>query len=130
MISPRKRGAILLVLALGIGAVAGAMAERLRAGRMLASSMEPDVLMKTFDRELALDPAQHEAIERVLQRHQVVIDSAWKSLRPSVRAAIDSSQMEIVRILHPDQQVRFIELLRVNHPGMTSAGAPTGEPRP
>ena len=52
----------------------------------------------------------------------MAIDAAWRAVRPGVQAAIDSSQMEIVNVLTPEQQVKYMELVRVAHPGMSVNG--------
>lgn len=42
------------------------------------------------------------------------------TLAPRVRAAIDSTQMEVIDVLRPDQRARYLEIMRVSHPGMTA----------
>jgi len=115
---PQVRGAALLLVALAVGLFAGMGIERARMSRRL-SPMDRSALMASLDRTLALDSAQHAAIEAVLARHQAALDSAWRTVQPGVHAAIDSSQMEIVALLRPEQRRKFAELIRVSHPGMS-----------
>jgi hypothetical protein len=116
------RGTLLLALMLIAGMGIGAFAMRSSTPRSTSHAMDPDALIRTLTRELALDSAQRTAIARVLDHHQAAIDSAWRTVQPSVRAAIDSSQMEIVYVLKPEQRTKFMTLLRQAHPGMVPPG--------
>jgi hypothetical protein len=111
------RGSILLLAVFAAGVTIGAVYER----RMVAapgsgSPMDPANVMKVLDRDLRLDSAQHASINAILTRHQATIDSTWRAMQPNMRAAIDSTQMEIATVLRADQQAKFIELLRIAHP--------------
>ena len=112
------RGSLVLALVLLSGIALGIAIERARATGGADHAMDPVVLMRALDRELVLDSAQRTAIAAVLVHRQGAIDSAWRGVRPAMRAAIDSSQMEIVNILRPEQRARFLELVRSAHPGM------------
>ena len=122
MIPSWVRGSLVLLATLGTGVVIGFVAGRARPAAIPPNAMEPAALLRTFDRELSLDSLQHDRIARVLARHQRVIDSAWVAVRPVVRSAIDSAQMEIVDILTAEQRVKYEQLLRVAHPGMKRPG--------
>ena len=111
------RGAFLLVIVLAAGVALGIWYERhALASAAAGSPMEPARMMEVFDRELGLDSAQHAGVARVLAQRQAQIDSAWSALRPAVRAAVDSTQMEIAILLRPDQRAKFMKLLSVSHP--------------
>ena len=114
------RGSLLLLLVLAAGVALGDWYGRRGLVPPSPSPMEPTRMMHVFDRELGLDSAQHAAVAAVLARRQAAIDSAWRTLRPGVRAAVDSAQMEIFRVLRPDQQAKFMELLRTAHPASRS----------
>jgi hypothetical protein len=103
-------------MAMAGGFIAGVAFERQRGQVAPASAMDPANVMHVLDSRLTLDSAQHGAIVAVLARRQADIDAAWKVLQPGLRAAVDSSQMEIVRVLHPDQVERFLQLIRSSHP--------------
>ena len=122
MIPSWVRGSLVLVVTLGTGMMLGFVVGRMRPAALPANAMAPAVLLRTFDRELSLDSSQHERIARVLTRHQRVIDSAWIAVRPVVRSAIDSAQMEIVAILTAQQRAKYQLLLRAAHPGMKRPG--------
>jgi hypothetical protein len=110
------RGVLWVLVAVGGGFAIGVVFERDRGRAVSASAMDPANVMHVLDSRLALDSAQHAAVVAVLARRQAAIDSAWKVLQPGIRGAVDSSQMEIVRVLRPDQAARFLELIRSSHP--------------
>jgi hypothetical protein len=114
--SARARGVVLLVVVFIGGAGAGFWFARIRT---IASAppnpMEPHAFVQRLDSTLALDGAQRDSIVAILTRRQNIIDSAWRVLRPNVRATIDSAQREIVSVLRPDQRPRYMELLRAAH---------------
>ena len=112
------RGTMLLIGTLIVGVAIGILATRMSPSGQ-PHAMDTEALMRTLTRDLALDSAQRRAIVRVFDRHQAAIDSAWRKVQPSVRAAIDSSQMEIVQVLNADQRAKFLTLLRRAHPGMS-----------
>ena len=115
------RGSLLLTAVLAVGIVIGFEFGRNRAPGIAGPrhAMDSATMMQKFDRDLTLDAAQHAGIAAVLGRRQAGIDSAWRALQPNVRAAMDSTQMEIVGFLHPDQRDKFLVLLRSAH-GTTS----------
>ncbi|HEY0776928.1 MAG TPA: hypothetical protein VGD56_03080 [Gemmatirosa sp.] len=86
-------------------------------------AMTPDVVVAALTRELALDPAQQARVRDAFRRHQGAVDDAWRAVAPHVRAAIDSTQMDILDALRPDQRARFREYLRTSHPGMPVASS-------
>jgi hypothetical protein len=80
--------------------------------------MEPHAFVRRLDKELTLDAAQRDSIVAILTRRQEAIDSAWRALRPSVYATMDSTRKEIVKVLRPNQRPRYLELFRAAHAGM------------
>ncbi len=109
--------ALLVLLAVLVaGIVIGRTYERRTIAQASASPMSPDNVMRVLEQQLVLDSAQRVQIRAILSRRQSAIDEAWRSVRPSVRAAVDSSQMEIVDVLRPDQRTKFLLLLHRSHP--------------
>ncbi len=114
------RAVLLLGVTFALGGVAGFEIGRMSpAPRMpsAANPMEPHAFVQRLGRDLNLDAAQRDAILEILTRRQATIDSAWRTLRPSVRATIDSAQSEIVSVLHPNQRDRYFALERAAHGG-------------
>jgi hypothetical protein len=119
MISARARGLILLALVFAVGGAAGFRLGRVpRPAASSPNPMEPHVFVQRLDQELHLDAAQRDSIVAILTRRQQAIDSAWRALRPSVYATIDSTRQEIVSVLRPDQRPRYMELFRAAHGAM------------
>jgi hypothetical protein len=80
--------------------------------------MTHDEVLRRLDRELDLDSTQHAALAAILARRQPTIDSLWASVRPRVRAVIESTLTEMMMQLRPDQQVKYRELVERVHPGL------------
>ncbi|HEY5061002.1 MAG TPA: hypothetical protein VII52_05670 [Gemmatimonadaceae bacterium] len=102
-------------LAFALGVVVG----RKTARGASANAMDPDVVVTTLSRQLQLDSTQQRQIRDIFRRHQGAVDEAWRSVQPHVRAAIDSTQMEVLGALRPDQRGRFLDIVRSAHRGMT-----------
>jgi hypothetical protein len=118
MIGPRGRQALALVAATILGAVAGVAGERLRLARSEVNPMDAATMLSQMDRRLGLDSTQHATMARILARHQAAIDAAWRTVRPAVQGAVDSTQMEIISVLRPDQRDRYVQWVRVAHRGV------------
>ena len=112
------RGTVVLVVVFAAGIGVGVLLERARERPVAAGTMNPDSAVEALDRRLSLDSTQRVVIRAALRRHQAVVDSAWKSLRPGVQAAVDSTRMEIYNVLKPEQRPAFMEMMRRTHPGM------------
>lgn len=108
---PGTRQALALVVATVLGVVAGAIGEHVRMSGPAGNPMDATVLLAQMDQRLGLSASQHEAIARILAKHQAALDSAWRATRPGV----DSAQMEIVSVLTPDQRGRYMEWMRIAH---------------
>jgi len=110
---------LLAIVFIAGGALGYDIGQRSRAMTARAENpMEPHLFVERLGRELHLDSSQRVSIIDILTRRQGTIDSAWRALRPSVRATIDSAQLEIMSVLRPDQRGRYLELVRAAHGGM------------
>ena len=119
------RGTVLLLLvAAGGGVIGYGIGVTPRERSPAADPMEPHQFVARLGRDLDLDAAQRASIMAILERRQMAIDSAWRALRPVVRATIDSAQTEIVAVLHPDQRGRYAELFRAAHGRMGDSMMP------
>jgi hypothetical protein len=114
--SSGAKALVVLLAVLAAGIVIGRTYERRTIARSAASPMNPDTVMRVLEQQLALDSGQRASIRAILSRRQSAIDEAWRSVQPSVRAAVDSSQMEIVNVLRPEQRTKFLLLLHRSHP--------------
>jgi len=110
------KGTMLLLCVFLVGGVAGFMVGRMPRTRVMTTNpMEPHMFVDRLESDLQLDTAQRAAILAIMTRRQSTIDSAWRTLQPSVRATIDSAQMDIVRVLRPDQRTRYLQLVQAAH---------------
>jgi hypothetical protein len=120
------RGSALLVVVLAVGIAIGVEFGRVRPPATDAprSAMDSASMMRTFDRALSLDSGQHAGIATVLGHRQAGIDSAWRTLQPNIRAAMDSTQMEIIGFLNDTQRAKFLALIRGAHGAAAMPAAP------
>ena len=54
----------------------------------------------------------------ILARRQVVIDSLWGTLRPTVRGALDTTLIEMIAVLRDDQKAKMRGMIAELHPGV------------
>ncbi|HKV52787.1 MAG TPA: hypothetical protein VJO52_16450 [Gemmatimonadaceae bacterium] len=118
MISAPTKGWLLLAAFFIAGGAVGLAIGRTRAMPTPSNPMEPHAFVQRLSGELALDSAQRASITGILTRRQSAIDSAWRALQPTVRATMDSAQMEIVAVLRPDQRARYAQLVHAAHGGV------------
>lgn len=109
------RAAALLTVTFAAGAMAGVAYDRHVARVHQSPPADARQLLTHLERELQLDSAQRTAVAAILARHQRVVDSAWRSLQPHVGATLDSVHREVFAILTPEQQARFLSLMRTMH---------------
>ena len=114
-----RAAALLLTLFFAGGAIGYEFAVRRQLPAMPAASMDPATVVRTLTSRLNLSPTQADSVGAILRRRQAAIDAAWATLRPGVRTAMDSAEMDIVGVLRPDQRDRFLALMRVSHPGLS-----------
>ncbi len=114
--SPRAVAALLIVGALFAGIVLGIAGDRAwlwhthqfvprHAPRFMS-----DRLVDHLDHQLHFTPQQKEAVKQVVERHRARIEAISATIRPQMRAEIDSTNAEIDRLLTPEQRTRFHEL--------------------
>jgi hypothetical protein len=109
------KGAALLVVIFAAGVATGIGYER-RQGRshQVMSSGAHDMIHHLAS-ELDLDSTQQQAIKEILARHQSEVNSTWHTMRPHVRATMDSAYREIVAVLKPEQAEKFRRLMDGSH---------------
>jgi hypothetical protein len=109
------KGSALLAVTLAAGVVIGIAYERHHAPR-LVMSMDPRQVMQHLHSDLGLDSAQQAAIAEIFTRRQGAVDSTWHSMQPHLRAALESTHVEIMKVLRPDQVAKFRKLVGAMHP--------------
>ena len=110
----RTRGAIGALSLLVIGFFAGMVADRFVIAHHPARLHEGPVgtheaTIEAFRSVLDLSDDQMRRIHEVLQRHQVRVDDAWRSLRGEIQEGVVAAHTEIQGLLTPEQRARFDE---------------------
>lgn len=104
----RTWAAALLVATFFAGILVGAGIRTVWVSHTAASrSHGPDRMLASLTGELHLTPPQHDSVRAILQRHWARMNAAWEAVRPrfdTIRADMDS---EVVRLLSPDQAVKY-----------------------
>jgi ABC-type thiamine transport system ATPase subunit len=117
MSSTWLKGILLLAATLGAGIGLGASYDRMHSVQHV-ERMDHDQVMRRLDRELSLDSTQHAALAAILERRQPMIDSIWASVRPRVRAVLDTTLTDMMMQLRPEQQVKYRAMVERVHPGV------------
>lgn len=111
-------GVLLLALTLGAGFGLGVFYARHHAVVRVLPAIDLRHFMRRLESQLELDSAQSAQIQRILTRRQVVIDSIWGALRPTVRGALDTTLIEMIAVLREDQRVKLRGMVAELHPGV------------
>src|SRR2546428_12653060 len=109
------RGTLVLVLVFVAGVSAGILYERQRNHGHETVAADAHTSLRRLATELELTPAQQEAIDQILARHQKDVDSTWHDMQPRVHAALDAAEQEIVAVLTPEQAAEFRQLTGIHH---------------
>jgi hypothetical protein len=109
------KGSVLLAVTLAAGVVIGVAYERHHAPRVVMMT-DPQQVMQHLHGALDLDSAQQAAIAAIFARRQGAVDSTWHSMQPHMRAALESTHVEIMKVLRPDQVAKFRKLVGAMHP--------------
>jgi hypothetical protein len=112
---PWLKGSALLALTLAAGVVIGIAYERHHSPRVVMMT-NPQQVMQHLHNDLGLDSAQQAAISAIFARRQGAVDSTWHSMQPHLRAALESTHVEIMKVLRPDQVEKFRKLVGAMHP--------------
>ncbi len=107
---------LLLAVTLLAGMVVGGALDRMilvrqhrllpREGLRFVSSR----VVKRLDHELGLTAEQKTAVTAILEKHRLAVEGAWKEVQPRMRQEMDRANVEIEKILTPDQKKKFSEL--------------------
>ncbi len=132
MPSPRWRAILAAMSLLGIGGAVGVTLDRVWLTRASETAHGPvdaqTEMLKALQAELALTPAQANEVSAILERHQGQVTHTWETVRPHLRAAMDSVGSEIEAVLAPEQRERFRTWIREQHGPNGSMGS--GRVRP
>jgi Spy/CpxP family protein refolding chaperone len=83
-------------------------------------------MIEALQAELSLTPAQATEVSAILERYQGQVTHTWETVRPHLRAAMDSVGSEIEAVLAPEQRERFRTWIREQHAPNGSMGGGRG----
>lgn len=102
-----------MLAALIVGVFIGIAGDRFylfRTGRFFpkrAADFAARHIVDRLDRELHLDAAQKVGIQKIVDEHHGRIEAAWNNVRPQVHREIAATNVEIERLLTPEQRETF-----------------------
>jgi Spy/CpxP family protein refolding chaperone len=67
-------------------------------------------MVERLSRELSLTADQRNRLDSVMERQAAAFQKIQEETRPRIRALLDSSRVEIEKLLTPDQRERFKRL--------------------
>lgn len=65
------------------------------------------MMVNRLDRRLDLTDQQRAQVEQIIRRHHAAIAAVRATMQPRVRAEIEQANVEITRILTPEQRQKF-----------------------
>lgn len=99
---------LVLLLTFGAGFIGGAAAHHLWIGhREQLHPFAMKAMLNRLDRRLDLTDAQRAQIEQILRRRHARINETYADVRPRVRAEVEATNAEIMRVLTPEQRAKF-----------------------
>ena len=114
--------AIALVITFVVGAIVGVVADRVfirRVGIPLRSSAW---VVSRLDHRLHFTEQQRVQVKAIVERRQQRIADAWTNVRPTVRREIEETNIEIDRVLTPEQRIEFAKIRMRLMPRRTGDG--------
>jgi hypothetical protein len=115
---PLLRGAALLALTFAAGVAGGIGYERHHRAHGGVVAGRSATLHAHVVKVLGLNASQDSAIQAIVARHQLTVDSSWQVLQPRVRGTLDSAFREMEAVLTPAQAAKFRSLVAEMHPSM------------
>jgi hypothetical protein len=120
--SARTIAVVTVVATLIVGFLIGVVADRFwlyrhptRGGR--AQHFVTERIVKRLDGELHFTDQQRAQVTQILQARQQRINALMTGVRPRIRAEIDQTNVEIAKILTPEQRTKFEQMkMRVHRP--------------
>lgn len=115
--TPRGKNVLALVVAFGLGGVAGAFGMRAtqldRVGRLMdrpTPEARRNFMVEVMRRRLDLTPEQASGVRKVFESHEGERKKAFDKCRPEHEALKEAMSKEIDALLTPDQQAKHKQL--------------------
>jgi hypothetical protein len=111
---------LLAAIALGItflvGGVVGIAADHFFLVHHLFPEHSTKFIVRRLDRRLHLNDQQRTQVTQIVERHRQRISGIWAGVRPAVHSEIEAANVEIDRLLTPEQRDKFAKIrLRLKH---------------
>jgi hypothetical protein len=127
---------VTVFVAFGIGVALGALGLwasviHRHGGRLpFMAEMREHRILAHLDHELDLTPQQHDAVAAIIREHGRRIDAIVGGLQPQIRREIDQGNVEVERLLTPEQRVKFAKMRMLLHSRrhMPGESSPAGSP--
>ena len=107
-----KQLALMFLLgAVLVGGVLGFTADRFyMKDHVCTQELSPDAARRRFHAELGLQPEQVGAVDSLMDDRHQQISALMKPIRPQIETVKDSTRAQLLRILTPEQRVKFEEM--------------------
>jgi hypothetical protein len=110
-----------LVFTFVVGAVVGIVGDRIFRA-LPPSQRSAQFITRRLDRRLHFNDQQLTQVVAIIFRHQQRIAVIWSGVRPAVRQEIEQTNVEIDRVLTPQQRVEFDKIRMRLMPRRTGDG--------
>ena len=121
--STRIVAALALVITFIVGGIVGVVVDRtmiMRGGGTHHPSAQ--FITRRLDKRLHFTDQQRTQVTEIIDRHQKRIAAVWANVWPSVHAEVEAANIEIDRVLTPEQRVTFAKIRTHVMPRRTGDG--------
>ena len=109
--SARVLAAIALVITFVVGIVIGVVADRAMVMHGIGVPHPSTAfLVRRLDRRLHFTNEQRAQVTAIIDRHQQRVAGIWQGVMPALHAEIEGANVEIDRLLTPEQRVTFAKV--------------------
>ena len=114
--------AIALVITFGVGAIVGVVADRAFILRVGIPPRSSAWVVSRLDHRLHFTEQQRVQVKAIVERRQKRIADVWTNVRPTVHREIEETNIEIDRVLTPEQRIKFAKIRMRLMPRRTGDG--------
>lgn len=118
--SPRTTATLLVLAAFIVGVLIGVAGDHLflmHRHELFHREFATHRIVDRLDRELHLTALQKSEVQRIVDTHHQRVDALMSNVRPQLRKEIDAANVEIEKILTPQQREQFQHLKMRMGPG-------------
>lgn len=109
--SARVAAALAIVITFVVGAVVGVVVDRTMVMHGIgAPRPSADFIARRLDKRLHFNAQQRTQVVAIIDNHQKRIAGIWAGVAPSVHGEIEAANVEIDRVLTPQQRTEFAKI--------------------